>query len=128
MKPSDIVVLELSSFQLEELNKTGKSPHISIVTNISPNHLDRHADMDEYIQAKKAIILHQDSGDYAILNYDDPELREWERECKGHVLWYSANHTLADGAFVKSNDIIISMNGQNTIIPCVSRVKIPWHA
>ena len=125
MKPADIVVLELSSFQLEELNKTGKSPHISIVTNISPNHLDRHADMDEYIQAKKAIILHQDSGDYAILNYDDPELREWERECKGHVLWYSANHTLADGAFVKSNDIIISMNGQNTIIPCVSRVKIP---
>ena len=53
MKPADIVALELSSFQLEELNKTGKSPHISIVTNISPNHLDRHADMDEYIQAKK---------------------------------------------------------------------------
>jgi len=125
MKPADIVVLELSSFQLEELNKTGKSPHISIVTNISPNHLDRHANMDEYIQAKKAIILHQNFTDYVVLNYDDQELRKWEKDCKGHVLWYSANHTLANGAFVKSNDIVISMNGQNTIIPCVSRVKIP---
>lgn len=125
MKPADIVVLELSSFQLEELNHTGKSPHISIVTNISPNHLDRHADMDEYIQAKKAIILHQDSEDYAILNYDDPELRRWEKDCKGHVLWYSSNHTLANGTFVKSNDIVISMNGHNTAIPCVSSVKIP---
>jgi len=125
MKPADIVVLELSSFQLEELNHTGKSPHISIVTNISPNHLDRHADMDEYIQAKKAIILHQDSEDYAILNYDDPELRRWEKDCKGHVLWYSSNHTPANGAFVKSNDIVLSMNGHNTVIPCVSSVKIP---
>ncbi|HHT9146020.1 MAG: UDP-N-acetylmuramoyl-L-alanine--D-glutamate ligase [Candidatus Brocadiaceae bacterium] len=125
MKPADIVVLELSSFQLEELNKTGKSPHISIVTNISPNHLDRHADMDEYIQAKKAIILHQNFTDYVVLNYDDQELRKWEKDCKGRVLWYSANHTLANGAFVKSNDIVISMNGQNTVIPCVSRVKIP---
>lgn len=125
MKPADIVVLELSSFQLEELNHTGKSPHISIVTNISPNHLDRHANMDEYIQAKKTIILHQGSGDYAILNYDDPELREWERECKGRVLWYSAKQTMTDGAFIKGNDIAISVNGQNMVIPCVSRIKIP---
>ncbi|MBI2471917.1 MAG: UDP-N-acetylmuramoyl-L-alanine--D-glutamate ligase [Planctomycetes bacterium] len=125
MKPADIVVLELSSFQLEELNHTKKSPHISIVTNISPNHLDRHANMDEYIQAKKAIILHQSFGDYAVLNYDDPELRKWEKDCKGHVLWYSARQMLANGAFIKSNDLIISVNGQNTAIPCVSSIKIP---
>ena len=125
MKPADIVVLELSSFQLEELNHTKKSPHLSVVTNISPNHLDRHTNMDEYIQAKKAIILHQGSGDYAILNYDDPELRRWEKDCKGHVLWYSAIHTPANGAFIKCNDIVLSVNGQNTTIPCVSSVKIP---
>lgn len=125
IKPSDIVVLELSSFQLEVLDDARKSPHISILTNISPNHLDRHADMDEYIQAKKAIILHQDFGDYAILNYDDPELREWERECKGRVLWYSAKQTVTDGAFVKGNDIVVSLNGQSTVIPCVSSIKIP---
>ncbi|MDO8142656.1 MAG: UDP-N-acetylmuramoyl-L-alanine--D-glutamate ligase, partial [Candidatus Brocadiales bacterium] len=125
MKPADIVVLELSSFQLEELNNTKKSPHISVVTNISPNHLDRHADMDEYIQAKKAIILHQNSGDYAILNYDDLELRRWEKDCKSHVLWYSAKQALANGVFIKNNDLIISVSDQNTAIPCVSSVKIP---
>ena len=125
MKPADIVVLELSSFQLEELNHTKKSPHISIVTNISPNHLDRHTNMDEYLQAKKAIILHQNSRDYAILNYDDTELRRWKNDCKGHILWYSAKQALSNGAFIKSNDLIISVNGQNTAIPCVSSVKIP---
>lgn len=125
MKPADIVVLELSSFQLEELNHTKKSPHLSVVTNISPNHLDRHTNMDEYIQAKKAIILHQNSRDYAILNYDDTELRRWKNDCNGHVLWYSAKQALANGAFIKSNDLIISVNGQNTAIPCVSSVKIP---
>ncbi len=125
MKPADIVVLELSSFQLEELNHTGKSPHISIVTNISPNHLDRHAGMDEYIQAKKAIILHQNFTDYAVLNYDDPELRRWEKDCKGRVLWYSAKQTMTDGAFVKGNDIVVSLNGQSMAIPCVSSIKIP---
>ena len=125
MKPADIVVLELSSFQLEELNHTKKSPHLSVVTNISPNHLDRHTNMDEYIQAKKAIILHQGSRDYAILNYDDPELRRWEKDCKGRVSWYSAKQTLTNGAFIKCNDIVLSVNGQNTAIPCVSSVKIP---
>ncbi|MBI4222674.1 MAG: UDP-N-acetylmuramoyl-L-alanine--D-glutamate ligase [Planctomycetes bacterium] len=125
IKPSDIVVLELSSFQLEGLNDAKKSPHISILTNISPNHLDRYVSMKEYIQAKKAIILHQDSGDYAILNYDDPELRMWEKDCKGHILWYSAKQALANGVFIKSNELIISVNGQNTAIPCVSSVKIP---
>ena len=74
---------------------------------------------------KKAIILHQNSRDYAILNYDDPELRRWEKDCKCHVLWYSAKQALANGAFIKSNDLIISVNGQNTAIPCVSSVKIP---
>lgn len=122
---SDIVVLELSSFQLEGLDDARKSPHISILTNISPNHLDRYTDMKEYIQAKKGIISHQRREDYAILNYDDPELREWERECEGRVLWYSAKQTVTDGAFVKGNDIAVSLNGQSMAIPCVSSIKIP---
>lgn len=125
MKPADIAVLELSSFQLEELHHSGKSPHISIATNISPNHLDRHASMDEYIQAKKTIILHQSSEDFAILNYDDPELRRWEVNCKGNVLWYSTIRALPNGAFVKGNNIVISVNGQNIEIPCISGIKIP---
>lgn len=125
IKPSDIVVLELSSFQLEELHKTKKSPDISIVTNISPNHLDRYSSMDDYIQAKKGIILHQKTGNYAVLNYDDPELRTWERECKSTVLWYSARDTLTNGAFAKNDTIVLSVRGEIITIPCISRIKIP---
>lgn len=125
IKPSDIVVLELSSFQLEELHNTKKSPDISIVTNISPNHLDRYSSMDDYIQAKKSIILHQKTGNYAILNYDDPELRTWGRECKSTVLWYSARDTLTEGAFVKNGTIVLSVKGEIIAIPCISRIKIP---
>lgn len=55
IKPSDIAVIELSSFQLEELRTAKKSPDIGIVTNISPNHLDRYSSMDDYIQAKKSL-------------------------------------------------------------------------
>src|SRR5574341_818538 len=125
IRPSDIVVLEISSFQLEDLISTKKSPHISILTNISPNHLDRYPNMDAYIQAKKGIILHQKPEDYTILNYDDPELRKWEKECKSRVVWYSAQNTLTNGAFAKNNNIVLSMNGQSITIPCLSSAKIP---
>lgn len=125
IRPQEIVVLELSSFQLKELHTIRKSPYMSIVTNISPNHLDRHPDMNDYIQAKKGIILHQKPEDYTILNYDDRELRTWEKECKGQVLWYSTKHTLKNGAFIKDKDIVLSINDQDISIPCVSRVKIP---
>lgn len=125
IKPSDIVVLELSSFQLEELHNAKKSPVISVVTNISPNHLDRYSDMAGYIQAKKGVILHQKSGDYAILNYDDQELKRWEKECKGNVLWYSTKDVLTNGAFVKGNDIVLSVKGTTITVSCVSRIKIP---
>ncbi|MDE2217619.1 MAG: UDP-N-acetylmuramoyl-L-alanine--D-glutamate ligase [Planctomycetota bacterium] len=125
IKPSDIIVVELSSFQLEELINIKKSPHISILTNISPNHLDRYPNMDAYIQAKKGIILYQKPEDYTILNYDDSELRKWEKECKGRVLWYSAKNTLTNGAFVKSNNIALSVDGQNMTVPCLFNAKIP---
>lgn len=125
IKPSDIVVLELSSFQLEELHNAKTSPGISIVTNISPNHLDRYSGMDDYIQAKKGIVLYQKPGDYAILNYDDPELRTWEKECKSAVLWYSAKDTLTEGASVKNDTVVLSVKGETITIPCISRIKIP---
>ncbi len=125
MQPSDIVVLELSSFQLEELRNTQSSPDISVVTNISPNHLDRYPGMTGYIQAKKGIIAYQKPSDYAILNHDDPELQRWEKECKGSVLWYSTKSRLSDGAYIEGNAMVLSVKGKTTTIPCVSGIKIP---
>ena len=85
IKPDDVVVLEISSFQLEYLARIEASPHISIVTNIAPNHLDRHKTMENYIGIKKAIIHYQQEDDYAIMNYDDPILKKWETDRKSVV-------------------------------------------
>jgi UDP-N-acetylmuramoylalanine--D-glutamate ligase len=124
IKTDDVVVLEISSFQLDNLSKIKMSPHVSIVTNIAPNHLDRHKDMADYIDAKKSIIRYQEKDDYTILNYDDPVLRKWESECKGNVLWFSAEKDLKQGVFLRNNEIIIDYDSKRNAISCLSQVKI----
>lgn len=124
INPDDVVVLEISSFQLEYLSRKEMSPHISIVTNIAPNHLDRHKIMENYIRAKKAIVQYQKEEDFTILNYDDPTLRKWEGVNKGRNLWFSAKQELKQGAFLKNNDIIINHNSKSSVIPYTSQIKI----
>lgn len=80
IKPNDIVVLEISSFQLEQLARIKKSPNVSCITNIAPNHLDRHKTMENYCAAKENIIRFQNAGDSAILNaYDETCLKWFEK-------------------------------------------------
>jgi UDP-N-acetylmuramoylalanine--D-glutamate ligase len=99
IRPDEIVVLELSSFQLEDLGRLGLSPHVAVVTNISPNHIDRHGTMEAYIEAKKNIVRFQRPGDYAILNGDDAELGRWRSA--GQVLRFSRTRALEQGVFVE---------------------------
>ena len=68
MRPEDFAVVELSSFQLMDMER---SPHIAVVTNLAPNHLDIHKDMEEYVEAKKNIFRYQTHGDVLILNADN---------------------------------------------------------
>jgi UDP-N-acetylmuramoylalanine--D-glutamate ligase len=124
INPNDVVVLEISSFQLKYLSRVEMSPHISIVTNIAPNHLDRHKTMENYIGAKQAIVHFQKEGDYTILNYDDSTLRKWEGKSKGSHLWFSATKKLEQGAFLKNNEIIINHNSKSHVIPYSSQIEI----
>jgi UDP-N-acetylmuramoylalanine--D-glutamate ligase len=89
------VVLELSSFQLELLHR---SPHIALVTNVTPNHLDIHSTMSEYIAAKKNIFRFQGSGDWLLLNADCDITREMAGEAPGQVAWFSRCRRTARGA------------------------------
>lgn len=102
MTPEDIVVLELSSFQLMEMKV---SPHISIITNITPNHLNIHKDYEEYIEAKKCIFKYQNENDILILNYDNEITRECGKEAKGKVIYFSSKEKLDDGYIVDDNVI-----------------------
>lgn len=126
----DLVVLELSSFQLEDLGKLEVSPHVSIVTNIAPNHLDRHDSYEEYIEAKKNIIRFQGPHDYCILNLDDLELRKWPTDTRAasKVLWFSTENVVDSGAFLDNGSVRLRIGGSGqgeTDISCLSEVKIP---
>lgn len=84
----DIVVLEISSFQLE--STTHFKPHVSVWTNFSQNHLDRHKDLEEYFQAKSALLANQDEGDFAVLNYKQAEHHELAKTIKAKLIWFNS--------------------------------------
>jgi UDP-N-acetylmuramoylalanine--D-glutamate ligase len=85
-----VVVLELSSFQLERLPLVGVSPQVALVTNLLPNHLDRHGTMDAYAEAKKNIFRFQSREDVLVLNADDAALADCASEAPGRVVTFSA--------------------------------------
>ncbi|MBQ7410511.1 MAG: UDP-N-acetylmuramoyl-L-alanine--D-glutamate ligase [Clostridia bacterium] len=110
MQPEDIVVLELSSFQLMNMKV---SPKISVITNITPNHLNVHADMEEYVEAKKNIFKYQDKDGLLILNYDNEITRSCAEEAPGKVVFFSSKNKNVNGYLVDTDDgkIKVSENG-----------------
>lgn len=100
IKPDDIVVLELSSFQLMNMQV---SPEIAVITNITPNHLNIHKDYEEYIEAKKNIFKNQNENGILILNYDNDITRECSKEANGKVIFFSSKTKLDNGFIVDEN-------------------------
>ena len=100
--PDDKVVLELSSFQLMGMEI---SPDISVITNITPNHLNVHKDFEEYIEAKKNIFKYQDRDGILILNYDNEITRNCAAETKGKVIFFSSKEKL-DNGYIVDDDVI----------------------
>ena len=82
MSPDDLVVLELSSFQLHSMQC---KPDVSVITNISPNHLDKHIDYQDYIDAKRSIFMFQDASDRLILFADDAQTAYYASQAKGCI-------------------------------------------
>lgn len=102
MKPEDIVVLELSSFQLMGMEV---SPDISVITNITPNHLNVHSSYEEYIDAKKNIFKYQDKNGIVVLNNDNEITKACKKEAEGKVILFSSKEKLEDGVIL-DNDVI----------------------
>lgn len=102
IKPEDVVVLELSSFQLMDMEI---SPDIAVITNITPNHLNIHKDYDEYINSKKNIFKYQNENGILILNYDNEITRQCSKEAHGRVIFFSSKEKL-DNGFIVDGKII----------------------
>lgn len=124
IKPNDLAVLEISNFQLISMRR---SPNIAIVTNISPNHLDVHKNMEEYIDAKLNLLKHQTAFDTAILNSDDAHYAEFENETRGFVKNFSINNKVKNGAFFNPDDknIYYSKNSNTTLVLSANEIAIP---
>lgn len=88
--PDDVVVLELSSFQLDDLPRAAVSPQVAVVTNLLPNHLDRHGTMEAYGDAKKNLFRFQGPGDVLVLNDSCPTVRGWASAARGRVEFFHA--------------------------------------
>jgi len=104
IKPEDIVVLELSSFQLMGMEI---SPDISVITNITPNHLNIHKDYEEYIDSKKNIFKFQNENGILVINNDNEITKSFEREAKGKVVLFSSKEKLNNGFIVEDGIIKI---------------------
>ena len=115
IRPEDMVVLELSSFQLMSMRK---SPDIAVVTNITPNHLDVHKDYQEYIDAKRNILLYQPFYGRLVLNGGNYETRSLSTEARGEVVWFGQNdQSLATGCFVVDGQMV--WRGKSGEVPIV---------
>jgi UDP-N-acetylmuramoylalanine--D-glutamate ligase len=123
IQPDDLVVLELSSFQLADINRLQVSPHISVVTNFAPNHLDWHVDLDDYRQAKQTILRWQTPQDIAVLNADDADVKGWK--VNGHRLEFGLDGTGPDGVFFENRQAVIRINGGEERWPLMDWLKLP---
>ena len=126
LTPGTPLVLELSSFMLEGMGELKESPNISIVTNLSPNHLDRHQTMEAYADAKKNILAFQKPNDVAIINADDPALAGWEKLTPGRVVKFSVkNEPEGDAAFLDGEKLILRFGEYEEVVAVRQALRLP---
>lgn len=124
IQPEDAAVVELSSFQLTRMTK---SPHVAVVTNVAPNHLDWHTDMAEYIEAKKNLVAYQTGADRAVLNADNAVTAGFAKETRAQV-WMFSRHTKPEtGAYLGENGVLYAVQPGKApvaILPA-AEIKLP---
>lgn len=114
LSQDDVVVAEVSSFQLESIDTF--APHLALMINLTPDHLDRHGNMETYLACKANIFANQTEQDYLILNYDDAALRSLAGTSKGKVLFFSQKHILEEGVYLDGQDVVLRLNGESVVI------------
>lgn len=120
---NDLIVAEVSSFQLETIQTF--RPHVAAILNITPDHLDRHHSMENYIKAKARVFSNQVPSDFTVLNYDDPETTALAKQSMGRVIFFSSQHILEEGVYVQGGNIVVKMDGVTTEIFPVKKLNIP---
>ena len=122
-KESSVTVAEISSFQLETIEQF--RPRVSAILNITPDHLNRHHTMEEYIRVKELITKNQTEEDTCVLNYEDEVLREFGKTLKCQVIFFSSLRTLEKGIYL-NGEMIEYNDGSSTMTICsVKELNLP---
>lgn len=116
-----VIVAEMSSFQLESI--VDFCPKVSALLNITPDHLNRHHTMEAYIKAKKNIAKNQTSADYCVLNYEDEVTREFGKDLKAKVLYFSSQRKLKEGIYF-SSDAIVYRDQQEMVVCKMDELQV----
>ena len=122
MQPTDYAVLELSSFQLMTMPC---SPHIAVLTNLAPNHLDVHKDMAEYVAAKENIFRHQKPGDKAIFNFDNDITRRQGESVPDRAVYFSRQAEPEKGVFLRGDAIVCRDGRGERTVMTTGDIKLP---
>lgn len=117
----DYAVVELSSFQLISMRK---SPDVAVVTNLAPNHLDIHKDMDEYVDSKRNIVLHQNAFSKAVINLDNDISNSFSDDVRGKLVKFSRKNKLENGAYLDGDTIVYNDYGKVTEIMNYKDIRI----
>ena len=123
IRPEDVAVVELSSFQLMTMQE---SPGTAVLTNLAPNHLDIHTDMEEYVEAKAAILRHQKPGDRAVCNWDNEITRGLSQRTSGNVFYFTMyDNKEISGCFLRNDAIWYRSCGKEREILPLAGILIP---
>lgn len=117
-----VCVIELSSFQLETIHEF--KPDVSTILNITPDHLNRHHTMENYIAMKENVAKNQTQSEVCILNYEDEILREMGKRLTTRVLYYSSARVLEDGLYLAGDEIYYSIAGSKEYVCNVNELKV----
>ncbi len=122
MKENSTTVAEISSFQLETIEKF--APEVSAILNITEDHLNRHHTMEEYIRVKELIVKNQTRENYCILNYEDEVLREFGKHIVPKTVYFSSARKLEEGIYLDGDQIILKTEKEEISVVRTGELKL----
>ncbi len=121
-KENSVTVAEISSFQLESIDTF--HPQVSAILNLTPDHLDRHGSMEEYIRVKELVVKNQTGGDVCVLNYEDQALRSFGDGLSIKVFWFSSKRRIPGGIYLEGSSIVSEISGKREVLVNVGELQI----
>src|SRR6202044_3253309 len=121
-KPESVIVLEVSSFQLETIQTF--HPKVAVVLNVTPDHLDRHRTFEAYVDTKARIFENQTDNDFAVLNADDPTCVAMAKRIRSRPFWFSRQKEVNQGAWVRDGNILLRDGSGQREVMQISEISL----